>query len=637
MSVESPRPDEDFLKFCSSETRKMFPRGWDSVSYPNKCLSHVLNRSSCAQRGRAKGGCRSYVLGGGVRWSSHQDFVIETLTRESTPKLAPSRVTAVETGGKWRIVSVADADMNILGPLHTAIYDRLTRFKWLLRGEATTAKFKDFTYRSDQLFVSGDYTSATDNLNWHVQRAILDAILDGTTWVPRGVKELAVASQSCLLECGDRVVGIRSGQLMGNLLSFPLLCIVNYLAFRWYGGLRSTRDLPVKINGDDIVFRGPRAVYERWAEGVNRSGLTLSPGKTLIDRRYFSLNSKMFVARGKGVKMLPALRSSAFGFRKPEDPVASLRGRWDRVRKDFPCGKRRLRVLAEEFLRLNTPYIVASRRSVTRGLDILVPPDALAGAGLWARECWYLSLEREEPLPLSPAMLEKMRVPEGWQCVRVEKVTKQVREASKAIVPEFISLAWSPDSPRTTEALAALERRYREKVALSPFYRPGILMTHSKASRLLGISPANVKRYRAPYILLPPERGECDVFSCPFEGGYCRKHALGRRDSFVCRDPHKIVRRFLPRGKRFWLPTGFVFEGGTVLRDRARPETFSCEKIDDVELELGAGTLWSYEGVEEDEWGYLCSPPKLLHAAAGCNVAIPPGGKGVYIGPPTCF
>nr|UJQ91971.1 MAG: putative RNA-dependent RNA polymerase [Botourmiaviridae sp.] len=602
MGSESVRPDEGFLSFCRRTVRKMFPDGWDMCSYPNACLTSVLPESSCYQRGKGKGGCRSYVLGGGTSWSDHQSFVLETLTRESLPELTPSRLSAVETGGKWRIVSVADAEMNILRPLHLAIYNRLSRFDWLLRGEASVGRFKKFTYQPDQVFVSGDYTSATDNLNFHIQREILGAVLEGARAVPTGVKELAFRSQQIKLavrrDDKEVVVDQKRGQLMGNLLSFPLLCLVNYLGFRWFGGVERTKGLPVRVNGDDIVFRSSRSVYESWARGVSGAGLTLSPGKTMVDSRYFSLNSTMFVARGTKVKRVPCIRSSAFGFRKPEDPVSSLSGRWARVKKDFPCGKLRRVVLEEEFLRLNTPYIVASRRSVTRGLDLGISPDALKGSNLWKRECWYLALEKEDPLPLSPESAWKRRIPEGWECVRVVNLSKEVMEKSREIGPEFVRLAWTlPDQPHEGE-LRVREERYRERVALAPEYRPTRGMPWEKKARLLHVSVRNARRYLQPAIL---------------------------RDGRLVRNPFDIVRRCRPSGKRVWLPVGFLHSTSRELKGKDEYLVEDSSELENVRLRLGRKTLW--DGTS--------SSLQLLQVAGEESVVIL--RDGIAVGPPKFF
>jgi len=133
--------------------------------------------------------------------------------------------------------------------------------------------------------------------------------------------------------------------------------------------------------------------------------------------------------------LIGCVRSTAFGFGKLEDGVAGLAGRWRRVLKDYPCSKRVRLILEEWFLRVNVRFIVASRRSLTRGLDIKFDPYAICRNNLWKREVHYLSLEKEFPMPARPALLDQLRIPDGWELRRVENVTKQLKRVSAGSGP----------------------------------------------------------------------------------------------------------------------------------------------------------------------------------------------------------
>jgi hypothetical protein len=309
---------------------------------------------------------------------------------------------------------------------------------------------------------------------------------------------------------------------MGNLLSFPLLCIVNYLAFRYYAKVGP--EVPVRINGDDIVFRAAAPVARRWMEGVIGSGLTLSAGKTLVSPQYFTLNSRLFRARRMGTPILvPCVRSTAFGFGRLEDGVAGLTGRWHRVRKDYPCSKRVLAILESWFLRVNVRYIVASRRSITRGLDMKFSPGAISRANLWKREGWYLSQEIEFPMPVRPALLDQLRIPDGWELRRVERITKELKEKSREAGPAFVECAWSPATLTTRERYA----RFEDAKKLGPRYCPDRLVGPTKRARLLKLSKCNAKRYLRPGLL--------------------------REEGWVT-DPYRILDIYRPVGKKIWLP-----------------------------------------------------------------------------------
>ena len=118
---------------------------------------------------------------------------------------------------------------------------------------------------------------------------------------------------------GDTTPGVQTnGQLMGNILSFPLLCIANYCAYHIaieryklsqienYAGpdenlpsrnLRVKRvmaEYPVRINGDDILFRSTGEQYDEWKNAVKSIGFNLSLGKNFAHPYFCQINSQLF-------------------------------------------------------------------------------------------------------------------------------------------------------------------------------------------------------------------------------------------------------------------------------------------------------------------------------------------------------
>lgn len=391
---------------------------------------------------------------GSDSWNDRKSYCEFVLSATSARKMLPSKLLSVETGGKHRIVSKSDLAMNVLRPLHSSIYNHIARYDWLLRGDAKAARFRDFKRKEGEVFVSGDYESATDNLNLHVQRQILDVILDHATCVPEGVKSRARESQTMGLDLNGEIFRQSSGQLMGNLLSFPLLCIVNYLSFRFSCGTQ----YPVRVNGDDIVFRAPRRIADRWMDNVSLSGLTLSRGKTSVSPSFFSLNSRLFKAGFKKVSLVPCIRSTSyFGV---DGGASSLRGRSTAFCEGF-SGPRRS-VLRVEWLKWNRGMIDSTRRSITRGLGIGFRYDELVNSGLWAREAFYLSFEKETPLPAREVYEEKLLPPEGWRYCTVSKLTREIRRKQKEVGPLIVEQAWNtvltPKGDSETTFLSALRQ-----------------------------------------------------------------------------------------------------------------------------------------------------------------------------------
>jgi len=407
---DSRPPTDDFKLFASKYVRRIFRAGWDR-GYAKKVSSSVLPPSAVLECKRRDGGARALP-------SSFQDAInfrekaLGLQTVEPSPRV---KASVVETGGKHRVVTVGSVDRTILRPLHHVIYDHLSKQDWLLRGEAKPKSFDTFSRKRGEVFVSGDYESATDNLSLSFYQHLLREVLATAKNVPSTVKEFALGCSASTFVTLDKetlemkeVGRQRRGQLMGNYLSFPFLCLVNYLTFKYF----VRRKVPVKINGDDIVFRGTVSEYERWAAGVGESGLVLSKGKTLVSKDFFSLNSSFWQAGAKKVYRIPYIRSTcAFG--TPES-LSDLVGRYKDAFPGF-CGDAR-RFLQTSFLCKNRKLIYRSSRSLTRGLGLRVPRSVLLAAGLSDREDFYLRLPRESPPPPSPTDSWTIPVP-GWSCV----------------------------------------------------------------------------------------------------------------------------------------------------------------------------------------------------------------------------
>lgn len=494
--IESPcpEPDEEFVDFCRTETRKIFSSGWDLKKYPSACISSTVSTSSCAENGKANGGCRKWVLDSKMpNVSCRDDFVESLLTYNKYSRSTPSRLVAVETGGKWRKITVPSGNLSLLRPLHTAIYARLSEQSWLLRGKETANKFSDFVTVVGEEFVSGDYESATDFLNTRVSKEVLAQILMRCRAVPHGVSQMAMDSLSLPVslrrEDGtNRVAQQNSGQMMGYLLSFPLLCLINYLTFRFV----IRRDVPVKINGDDIVFRSTPEEKEAWMAQVGKSGLRLSVGKTMVNKKFFTLNSCLFEARKETVKALPFIRSTAL-FPKDKDPssVMGLAGRYQSFCPGYSGVKRRhLRVA---WLRFNRNLIDVTRRSVSRGLGLNVDYCMLVESGLWAREAWYLSLEKESPLPAP--FSEWACPPVGFKYIRVPRVTDEIRLAGEGVSSAFVEAAWNrPEDKPTNEWFAEM----REGTYDHGFWFESRSNGALRRAKLLKLSVRNAGRFLRP-------------------------------------------------------------------------------------------------------------------------------------------
>lgn len=94
---------------------------------------------------------------------------------------------------------------------------------------------------------------------------------------------------------------MKNGQLMGSPLSFPILCAINFVAYRSalkqyvrdMGGDWSKAEMlemPVRVNGDDILFKCNDAFYHGyWKPSVAAIGFTLSPGKNYVSPAFLTV------------------------------------------------------------------------------------------------------------------------------------------------------------------------------------------------------------------------------------------------------------------------------------------------------------------------------------------------------------
>lgn len=405
--LSEPRTvNPEFLGFCSGKIANLFPKGWDK-HYQDVCSRVTIAQKSTLEFNRKAAGARHF-------WTevlSREDFLECVLEGRYREIPSTRKVQVVSDSGKDRIVTVASALQHALLPLHLCLYAHLSKKSWLLRGDAKPNKFKDFTVTSGEIFVSGDYESATDNFVTEHSLSILAMVLDRCAHVPPGVRAMALGHISSNTLVYEQISVVqRSGQLMGDYLSFPLLCLLNYLAFKY----AVPREVPLRINGDDIVFRCTRQEFDTWSETVTSAGLTLSKGKTLVHRVFFSLNSTFFQAGRKKASLVPVIRSKSV-FAALEKGGSKLQARLRECGRGFWASAR------EEIKKTLILYHKNGVRSVScsinRGLRTRVAPQTLKECAVLDHELYYIRLPDEYDKP--PPVRDSEGVPEGWVRKRV--------------------------------------------------------------------------------------------------------------------------------------------------------------------------------------------------------------------------
>lgn len=436
-------PDTAFLDFCKVEIPKIFKEGWDE-GFEERVERVVVGTKSFYEK---------MVPGDTAR-----DFIKENHTREefmqlcrdgSYPLCNKRRVSVVFAKGKARIVTIASAYQYCLSPISGLIYDQLSKKEWLLRGDAKAASFKQFQRVSGEVFVSGDYESATDNFNLIHSQTILGEVLKTMKNTPMAIRIRALESLDAEIVYKNFRVHQESGQLMGDKLSFPLLCLTNYLAFAYAMRPFCSKGKglpPVKINGDDIVFRCTKAMADRWFDVVAKSGLVVSRGKTMVHDKYFSLNSTFFTATPSGCRLIPCIRSEPIFVPNP-DAAMFLNGRLNACNVGFKGKKKH--TLLRLFLRQNVGYLWKSQVSLRRGHNVLVPSYIQRDLGLMEREETYLSLGPSYD-KFSESKKDSI---DGYRRVVLSsrRLVKAAVRARDSVREAFVQKAWADDDTNDVE------------------------------------------------------------------------------------------------------------------------------------------------------------------------------------------
>jgi len=152
----------------------------------------------------------------------------------------------------------------------------------------------------DEVFLSGDYRSATDLLYVWVCNAVAKALANTINLSELEAQLVTRALTGHLIENPDDPTDVRPqrrGQLMGSIISFVVLCIINATGGRWSIEVaerqrRTLAQCRMLINGDDIVMKSKASVYKYWNRIMAFAGLEESVGKTFISRMFLNINSQ---------------------------------------------------------------------------------------------------------------------------------------------------------------------------------------------------------------------------------------------------------------------------------------------------------------------------------------------------------
>jgi hypothetical protein len=264
--------DSEHLNKFRRAIRQNIEKGWDRRRAP-----FIPNGNATRQFRRKDGG----------NWN------VEEFSDECRTEL-------VFSSGKPRVVTLYSArNTRDLAPLHYSLYDMLKRRGWLLVGEPTDRHVQGLTGAA---FLSFDYSSATDNIKRDYVKTAVEVLEEQADYLTDDeLRALRVLSN---LKIDGRETF--SGQPMGSVMSFPLLCIINKtvvdmalaamldrkeISFKEWSGH------PLLVNGDDLLTREVRATTNLRDEvRIQGSyvGLVVNEEKTMVSESDGEINSTYF-------------------------------------------------------------------------------------------------------------------------------------------------------------------------------------------------------------------------------------------------------------------------------------------------------------------------------------------------------
>jgi hypothetical protein len=173
----------------------------------------------------------------------------------------------------------------------------------------------------DELYLSGDLEAATDTFNPIFANFVIDHLCEIMPTLDEGdaIQMKKFTTQATLLGLPQL-----NGQLMGSILSFPILCLVNlasYIASSGQGeAFLALEKMDVRtylselkgvgINGDDIVFKTRSENVHNWCHAVESVGSKASRGKSLLSEKVFTVNSELWTYYDKKLRPPSSIRPS---------------------------------------------------------------------------------------------------------------------------------------------------------------------------------------------------------------------------------------------------------------------------------------------------------------------------------------
>jgi len=241
------------------------------------------------------------------------NFLYKRATREAMRAVLTVKPVGLAESLKVRVITKGPAAVGfVLKPLQKFMWSALARHPaFTLIGQPvdawTVQNRLGKNLPSGQAYLSGDYSAATDNLAPWVSETIAEAIGEEIGLTDDEVALFVKALTRHVFVDDEGVETPQMwGQLMGSVVSFPVLCVANAAMCRWSLECAFRRkymlaDTSLLINGDDCLFRTTHEGLRLWKEITSFGGLTPSLGKFFFSRLFAQVNSANFVRRSVGL------------------------------------------------------------------------------------------------------------------------------------------------------------------------------------------------------------------------------------------------------------------------------------------------------------------------------------------------
>jgi hypothetical protein len=245
-------------------------------------------------------------------YKKHVDEISADLVSRSLNNNTTVRYVQVQEPMKVRSLTAMPAHHQILKGYQRALkkfLDRDPTFS-LTNNPDILAAVKKMRWPNSLHFTSGDYSAATDTIFRSVVLAATSGIRCSKE--ERELLESGFNNFTIVDSDGEFMVNQKNGQLMGSILSFVFLCLINKWIYEYTQEMSNEVSTSPLINGDDILFKSTERFHKEWREIIQLVGFRPSPGKNFLQKSNFTINSRPFSFNKGLYTQLPFINGKEF-------------------------------------------------------------------------------------------------------------------------------------------------------------------------------------------------------------------------------------------------------------------------------------------------------------------------------------